>query len=193
MDLAFRRALLACSLLAIAAPTGVEGQPRQSPATATQSVQSAPATAQTPIRDYIAAGWQTLSRSMTECKSVVDPKVTTVSILYLPAGLETPAAVTSMQQRCRVEVRHLPRPIHFLGEVRPSELPVEGLLYLPNRYVVPGGRFNEMYGWDSYFILLGLVHDRRDRELRCDLERQSHLLLHALAASVFELDDSRGV
>ncbi|MEJ2628953.1 MAG: trehalase family glycosidase, partial [bacterium] len=26
-------------------------------------------------------------------------------------------------------------------------------------YVVPGGRFNEMYGWDSYFIILGLLAD----------------------------------
>ena len=26
-------------------------------------------------------------------------------------------------------------------------------------YVVPGGRFNEMYGWDSYFIALGLLND----------------------------------
>lgn len=34
-----------------------------------------------------------------------------------------------------------------------------GLLYLPHPYVVPGGRFNEMYGWDSYFILLGLLED----------------------------------
>ena len=34
-----------------------------------------------------------------------------------------------------------------------------GLLYLPHSYVVPGGRFNEMYGWDSYFIILGLLHD----------------------------------
>jgi alpha,alpha-trehalase len=25
--------------------------------------------------------------------------------------------------------------------------------------VVPGGRFNEMYGWDSYFIIRGLVRD----------------------------------
>ncbi|EER16640.1 Neutral trehalase, putative [Perkinsus marinus ATCC 50983] len=25
-------------------------------------------------------------------------------------------------------------------------------------YMVPGARFNEMYGWDSYFITLGLVH-----------------------------------
>lgn len=28
-------------------------------------------------------------------------------------------------------------------------------------YVVPGGRFNEMYGWDSYFHLLGLLEDGR--------------------------------
>lgn len=30
-------------------------------------------------------------------------------------------------------------------------------------FVVPGGRFNELYGWDSYFEALGLLHDgRRD-------------------------------
>lgn len=28
-------------------------------------------------------------------------------------------------------------------------------------FVVPGGRFNEMYGWDSYFIALGLLIDGR--------------------------------
>ncbi|ORZ24006.1 trehalase-domain-containing protein [Absidia repens] len=28
-------------------------------------------------------------------------------------------------------------------------------------FVVPGGRFNEMYGWDSYFIALGLLADDR--------------------------------
>ncbi|ORX48489.1 trehalase-domain-containing protein [Hesseltinella vesiculosa] len=28
-------------------------------------------------------------------------------------------------------------------------------------FVVPGGRFNEMYGWDSYFIALGLLMDGR--------------------------------
>jgi len=35
------------------------------------------------------------------------------------------------------------------------------LLYLPRPYVVPGGRFNEMYGWDSYFIQAGLVRDNK--------------------------------
>ncbi len=28
-------------------------------------------------------------------------------------------------------------------------------------YVVPGGRFNELYCWDSYFIVLGLLQDSR--------------------------------
>jgi alpha,alpha-trehalase len=49
----------------------------------------------------------------------------------------------------------------MLGEVDPSQITTPGLLYLPNPYVVPGGRFNEMYGWDSYFILLGELADNR--------------------------------
>lgn len=31
------------------------------------------------------------------------------------------------------------------------------LIPLPNRYVVPGGRFREVYYWDSYFTMLGLA------------------------------------
>jgi len=116
---------------------------------------------QAAIRQYIANSWSTLSRSMSECKSVADIKVQTTPVLYLPADLPTPQAVAAMHDTCHVDIRHLPRAIHHINEVHTSELPVEGLLYLPNRYVVPGGRFNEMYGWDSYFILLGLVHDNQ--------------------------------
>ena len=133
-------------------------------ASLTAVAQSPSAADQAHIRDYIRNGWDTLSRSMSECKSVVDIKVNATPVLYLPADLATPSAVEAMRKSCTVDVRHLPRIIHHIDEVRPSELPVEGLLYLPNRYVVPGGRFNEMYGWDSYFILLGLEHDGR-REL----------------------------
>ena len=35
------------------------------------------------------------------------------------------------------------------------------LLPLPHPYVVPGGRFRELYYWDSYFTMLGLVADGR--------------------------------
>ena len=34
-------------------------------------------------------------------------------------------------------------------------------LSLPRRYVVPGGRFREMYYWDSYFTLLGVQRSGR--------------------------------
>ena len=56
--------------------------------------------------------------------------------------------------------------IHRLGEIDTSKIQPHGLLYLENKYVVPGGRFNEMYGWDSYFIIRGLL-----RAGRVDLAR----------------------
>ena len=41
---------------------------------------------------------------------------------------------------------------------READKTVEGssLLPLPNAYIVPGGRFREIYYWDSYFTMLGL-------------------------------------
>lgn len=121
------------------------------------------ASAQTkpPIREYIAKTWDTLTRSTTDCKSLVDPKVTTEPVLYLPADIVTPPEITTLKQKCKVDVRRLPRVIHREGDVRPEELKTPGLLYLPHPYVVPGGRFNEQYGWDSYFIVLGLISDGR--------------------------------
>lgn len=113
------------------------------------------------ILSYIHSNWNSLSRSMTSCKSVIDSKVTTAPVLYLPQGMATPPEVLAMQKECRVEVRNLPRTINHMGDVTVADVPEEGLLYLPHPYVVPGGRFNEMYGWDSYFILLGLVADKR--------------------------------
>ncbi|HMG02383.1 MAG TPA: trehalase family glycosidase, partial [Edaphobacter sp.] len=113
------------------------------------------------ILSYIHTSWNTLSRSMSSCKSVVDLKVTTTPVLYLPAGMAVPSSVAAMQQQCKVEVRSLPRKISHMGDVTVADVPQEGLLYLPHPYVVPGGRFNEMYGWDSYFIVLGLIADHR--------------------------------
>jgi alpha,alpha-trehalase len=128
------------------------------------------AAANAKIEGYIDSGWDTLSRSMSECKSLVDTKVTTAPVLYLPAGMPTPTEVAAAQRQCHISVERLPRKITHMGDVRVSEIPIEGLLYLPNRYVVPGGRFNEMYGWDSYFIILGLVDDKRTDLARGMLE-----------------------
>ena len=113
------------------------------------------------IDTYIHQGWDTLSRSMAECKSLIDPKVTTPPLLYLPAGAAIPPELVRLRTQCKIRIAHLPHRIVKLGDVKTTELPDPGLLYLPHRYVVPGGRFNEMFGWDSYFILLGLLRDGR--------------------------------
>jgi len=114
-----------------------------------------------PIDTYIHQSWDSLTRSTSDCASLTDTKLTTAPVLYLPAGEKIPATVKAMQQQCKVEVRSLSTRIKKFGDLSPAQLPAPGLLYLPNPYVVPGGRFNEMYGWDSYFILLGEIADNR--------------------------------
>jgi alpha,alpha-trehalase len=144
------RVLLTCAVSIFNVPVGAAAQ---------QSTKPEPGLSQ--IRSYIASGWDMLTRSMTDCKSVVDTKLATASVLYLPADFDPPDAVQQLQKQCNVEVRHLPAPIHHLGEIDTEKIEPAGLLYLPSKYVVPGGRFNEMYGWDSYFIIRGLVRDNR--------------------------------
>lgn len=113
-------------------------------------------------RAYIDHAWTTLTRSMDDCSALRDPKVGTQPVLYLPANLPTPPDLAAVKARCNVDVHVLPRAVGQLGDIAPTTLPRQGLLYLPHPYVVPGGFFNEMYGWDSYFIVLGLVADHRE-------------------------------
>ena len=127
---------------------------------AARGAQNPPPAGLVTILKYIDTGWDTLTRSMTDCNTVVDPKLAEDSILYLPAGFSMPNSVREMQERCHIKVEHLPAAITGPGQVSTNITP-PGLLYLPNQYVVPGGRFNEMYGWDTYFIVRGLVEDKR--------------------------------
>jgi alpha,alpha-trehalase len=112
-------------------------------------------------RAYIDRAWNTLTRSMDDCSALADSKVEARPVLYLPAGLPRTMQIDRAATRCNIDVRVLPQAIHQVGELEPRSLPQQGLLYLPNPYVVPGGFFNEMYGWDSYFIILGLIADQR--------------------------------
>ena len=111
---------------------------------------------------YIHRAWATLTRSMDDCSALGDPKLGAPSVLYLPANLPPPPELAAVKRRCKVDVQVLPRAIGQFGDIAPSALARQGLLYLPHPYVVPGGFFNEMYGWDSYFIVLGLVADHRE-------------------------------
>jgi alpha,alpha-trehalase len=50
------------------------------------------------------------------------------------------------------------------------------LIPLPNAYVVPGGRFREVYYWDSYFTMLGLVESGRTDLVRSMLDNFAYLI-----------------
>ncbi len=132
-----------------------------SPAQEVQSANAPQAQGLKPILSYISSAWDSLTRSMTECESLVDPKLKTPPVLYLPANFPEPPAVHKLAGDCTVRIEHLPKEIKSLGEFDTSSFQPQGLLYLPNKYVVPGGRFNEMYGWDSYFIIRGLLRAGR--------------------------------
>lgn len=61
---------------------------------------------------------------------------------------------------------------------RPADRPDRwsSRLPLPQPYVVPGGRFREIYYWDSYFTMLGLAANGRFAAMRGMLEDFAHLV-----------------
>ena len=149
-------AALAFALTFAAAPARTASQ------TATQPSAGFPtATRIENLRRYIRRTWSLLTRSTRDlARAAPDPKVH-------PAGDAWPVYVAADEDRAAIartlqtvlspdDVRHIalqPLP------ASPNQIREHGLLYLPHPYVVPGGRFNEMYGWDSYFIARGLLRD----------------------------------
>lgn len=134
------------------------------------------------IREYY---WDALTRRVDAAhveEVVLDSKVASKAhYLYVPASdgsaveyfraIERDAAAQHRAPKLKVFV--LPAPGKFSGEFVRRLDGEHGLLTLklefdsqgrPVRgapYVVPGGRFNELYYWDSYFTVLGLLQDGR--------------------------------
>jgi len=125
------------------------------------SAQPQPATNLSDVLTYIDHSWDALTRSPVDCKTVMDVRVPEHSLLYLPEGYPKPGSVKELQAKCKIAVDHLPQRITLLGSLNMDTSPRQGVLYLPNPYVVPGGFLNEMYGWDSYFIMVGLLRAGR--------------------------------
>lgn len=52
----------------------------------------------------------------------------------------------------------------------------DSLLSLPEAYVVPGGRFREIYYWDSYFTMLGLADNGSWNQVQAMIDNFAYLL-----------------
>ncbi|MCI0446504.1 alpha,alpha-trehalase [bacterium] len=119
--------------------------------------------------------WDGLTRRIDEkglSKILGDEKTTTLDglhHLYIPhsdqQAFKYYSAIATARPELKMKVDLLPEKISTTY-VRGLD-GYHGLLSLamksnePVPFVVPGGRFNEMYGWDSYFITLGLLEDNR--------------------------------
>jgi alpha,alpha-trehalase len=151
------------------------------------------------IRDFY---WDALTRRIDAAhldQVLADPKVqSNCDYLYVPASDEAALRYFSRCEQIAAEqkrspalrVLRLPPPRQITGPFIRNLDGQHGLLSLaletnsdgqPLRgvpYVVPGGRFNELYYWDSYFTVLGLLADGRT-----DLARgQADNLLYEIQA-----------
>ena len=172
--------LLLGALFLANAPAQI-GSTRSAPSSGAQTAQAAaelPAASITSLRSYIHDAWQTLTRSMTDCRSLADPKLKQQPVLYMPADSQVPSQVQQLEDTCHIRVQQLSKNISRLGDLKPDQIESQGLLYLPNPYVVPGGRFNEMYGWDSYFIIRGLLSDNQPELARGMIENFFYEIEH---------------
>jgi alpha,alpha-trehalase len=112
------------------------------------------------VRQYIKHTWQTLERSnATLLRSATDTKTGQKGELLLYVARDGNPEEIAGRLRAKLSPADFARVRILTLPEDPASIKTPGLLYLPKPYVVPGGRFNEMYGWDSYFIQLGLLVD----------------------------------
>jgi alpha,alpha-trehalase len=104
------------------------------------------------------------NKTFTDCIPKRDPKeiiadykkLTTNSTTHysfiLPAD---PGSKSPIDKNADV-VTHIRQLWKVLSRTPDETINGSSLLSLPNPYIVPGGRFREVYYWDSYFTMLGL-------------------------------------
>lgn len=138
-----------------------------------------------PIESYITESWTFLQRGLKDLPAAaVDPKLGERESypVYIAATEDLESVrrlleqTLDQSQRAKIELRVLPEDV--IDRPQLDGLANQGLLYLPHPYVVPGGRFNEMYGWDSHFINLGLLAEGRVEQGREMVENHLYQVKH---------------
>ena len=72
--------------------------------------------------------------------------------------------------------KHIERLWAFLRREEEDQVRGGTLLPLPHDYIVPGGRFREIYYWDSYFTMQGLLADHRVSDARNMVDNMAYLI-----------------
>ncbi len=136
--------------------------------------------------------WEELSRTIDKkgLTQIVEDEKTSSDVATLYVAAKDKQGVTYFQEL----EKELP---NFKVEILPENYSVEyvetlnekpGILALALEqkiyslqgvpFVVPGGRFNEMYGWDSYFIGIGLLIDDQIGKAIAIAENFKYQIIH---------------
>ncbi|RDI52178.1 trehalase family glycosidase [Flavobacterium glaciei] len=136
--------------------------------------------------------WEELSRTIDKkgLTQIVEDEKTSNEVATLYVSAKDKQGVTYFQEL----EQELP---NFKVEILPEDYTVEfvetlnekpGILALALEqkiyslqgvpFVVPGGRFNEMYGWDSYFIGVGLLIDNQIGKAIAIAENFKYQIIH---------------
>ncbi len=85
--------------------------------------------------------------------------------------IDTPTDITALPIEERIEQLW-----DLLTRAADERVEHSSLIPLPNPYIVPGGRFREVYYWDSYFTMLGLAESGRTDLINDMVENFAYLI-----------------
>jgi alpha,alpha-trehalase len=91
-------------------------------------------------------------------------------------ALPQPVGATVPSDTARTMEEHIRALWPVLTRAPDAPDPRSSLIPLPYPYIVPGGRFREVYYWDSYFTMLGLVASGRTDVVRSMLDNFAYLI-----------------
>lgn len=120
-------------------------------------------------RDVMMAGVFSDSKTFSDCTPKTDPELILERYLEvkddpdfeLAAFVDEYFALPDQPEAVEVDtgvpmIEHLNNHWDNLTRQSDDSRTYSTLIPLPNKYVVPGGRFREIYYWDSYFTMIGL-------------------------------------
>lgn len=134
---------------------------------------------------YVAHSWEGLTRRADRLKDLthsIDEGILRAAdgryYVYVPVSDEEAERKLRREARRRRDVSIVPIP-RKRGARWQKRLETDaGIAYLPYPYLVPGGMFTEMYGWDSYFQAMGALADGRADIARCVTENLVYQIRH---------------
>ncbi|WP_374950312.1 alpha,alpha-trehalase TreA [Mucilaginibacter sp.] len=105
-------------------------------------------------------------------KTGFDLKEFVLANFTVPAGV-THAFTTNVDEGIR---KHIDTLWQVLQRKPDAATKLSSLAALPNPYIVPGGRFREIYYWDSYFTMLGLQESKQFKVINNMIDNFAYLI-----------------